>query len=190
VISGVGVPQITAIVNAAQQLLGEDVPLVADGGIRYSGDITKALAAGAHSVMIGSLLAGLAESPGQTIIYRGRTFKTYRGMGSLGAMVGGPSDRYQQKGDSVTNPAKLVPEGVEGRVAYKGPLAPFVYQLVGGLRAGMGYCGCRNIEELRTRTRFIKVSAASVQESHPHDIFITQEAPNYTSIDEGDGDSR
>jgi IMP dehydrogenase len=190
VISGVGVPQITAIVHAAQELLGEEVPLVADGGIRYSGDITKALAAGAHTVMIGSLLAGLAESPGQTIIYRGRTFKTYRGMGSLGAMVGGSADRYQQKGESVTNPGKLVPEGVEGRVAYKGPLAPFVYQLVGGLRAGMGYCGCRNIEELRTRSRFIKVSAASVQESHPHDIFITQEAPNYTSADVGDGDGR
>src|SRR5262249_37064266 len=148
----------------------------------YSGDITKAVAAGAHSVMIGGLLAGLAESPGQTIIYKGRSFKIYRGMGSLGAMVSGSSDRYRQndgKGDGQSG--KLVPEGVEGRVPYKGPLAPFVYQLVGGLRAGMGYCGTRNIEELRTRARFIMVSGASVQESHPHDILITQEAPNYSS---------
>jgi IMP dehydrogenase len=127
--------------------------------------------------MLGSLLAGLAESPGQIIIYRGRSFKTYRGMGSIGAMVAGSSDRYQQ----ATDGGKLVPEGVEGRVPYKGPLGPFVYQLVGGLRAGMGYCGSRNIEELRTRTRFILVSGASVQESHPHDIVITQEAPNYSS---------
>ncbi len=131
--------------------------------------------------MLGSLLAGLAESPGQTIIYKGRSFKTYRGMGSLGAMVAGGSDRYQQQGHG--SGGKLVPEGVEGRVPYKGPLAPFVYQLVGGLRAGMGYCGARNIEELRTRTRFIMVSGASVQESHPHDIFITQEAPNYSSAE-------
>ena len=157
------------------------VPIIADGGIRYSGDITKALAAGAHSVMLGSLLAGLAESPGQTIIYKGRSFKTYRGMGSLGAMMAGSKDRYRQDGGGRD---KLVPEGVEGRVPYKGPLAPFVYQLVGGLRAGMGYCGTRNIEELRTRTRFILVSAAAVQESHPHDIAITQEAPNYSSRSE------
>jgi IMP dehydrogenase len=180
VISGVGVPQITAIYNAAQGIADGDTPLIADGGIRYSGDITKALAAGAHCVMLGSLLAGLAESPGQTIIYKGRSFKTYRGMGSLGAMVAGASDRYQQ---SEASGGKLVPEGVEGRVPYKGPLAPFVYQLVGGLRAGMGYCGARNIEDLRTRTRFIMVSGASVQESHPHDIFITQEAPNYSSAE-------
>jgi IMP dehydrogenase len=180
VISGVGVPQVTAIYNAAQGVAESDVPLVADGGIRYSGDITKALAAGAHCVMLGSLLAGLAESPGQTIIYRGRSFKTYRGMGSIGAMVAGSGDRYQQ-GSSTGG--KLVPEGVEGRVPYKGPLAPFIYQLVGGLRAGMGYCGTRNIEELRTRTRFILVSGASVQESHPHDIVITQEAPNYSSAE-------
>jgi IMP dehydrogenase len=155
------------------------VPLIADGGIRYSGDISKALAAGAHCVMLGSLLAGLAESPGQMIIYKGRSFKTYRGMGSLGAMMAGSSDRYQQQGNSTGG--KLVPEGVEGRVPYKGQLAPFVYQMVGGLKAGMGYCGTRNIEELRTRARFIMVSGASVQESHPHDIFITQEAPNYSS---------
>jgi IMP dehydrogenase len=178
IISGVGVPQVTAIYQTAQGLAGTGVPVIADGGIRYSGDIIKALAAGGHSVMIGGLFAGLAESPGQTILYKGRTFKTYRGMGSLGALGAGSSDRYRQDG---TQTAKLVPEGVEGRVPYKGQLAPFVYQLVGGLRAGMGYCGTRNIEELRTRTRFISVSPASVQESHPHDIAITQEAPNYSS---------
>ncbi len=179
IISGVGVPQITAIQQAAKGVAGTGAPIIADGGIRYSGDVTKALAAGAHSVMLGSLLAGLAESPGQTIIYKGRSFKTYRGMGSIGAMMSGSKDRYRQDGGSGRD--KLVPEGVEGRVPYKGPLAPFVYQLVGGLRAGMGYCGTRNIEELRTRTRFIQVSAATVQESHPHDIAITQEAPNYSS---------
>jgi IMP dehydrogenase len=178
VISGVGVPQITAVYQTAQGVADSGVPIIADGGIRYSGDITKALAAGAHAVMLGGLLAGLAESPGQTIIYKGRSFKTYRGMGSLGAMGSGSSDRYRQENGGA---AKLVPEGVEGRVPYKGHLAPFVYQLVGGLRAGMGYCGTRNIEELRTRTRFIMVSGASVQESHPHDIAITQEAPNYSS---------
>ncbi len=183
IISGVGVPQITAVAQAAKGVEGR-VPVIADGGIRYSGDISKALAAGAHSVMLGSLLAGLAESPGQTIIYKGRTFKTYRGMGSLGAMMAGSKDRYRQ--DAGGGRDKLVPEGVEGRVPYKGPLAPFIYQLVGGLRAGMGYCGSRNIEELRTRTRFIMVSAASVQESHPHDIAITQEAPNYSSRSERD----
>jgi IMP dehydrogenase len=181
VISGVGVPQVTAIYQVAQGVEGTGVPLIADGGIRYSGDITKALAAGSHCVMLGGLLAGLAESPGQTIIYKGRSFKTYRGMGSLGAMMSGSTDRYRQ---TSTNGGKLVPEGVEGRVPYKGHLAPFIYQMVGGLRAGMGYCGTRNIEELRTRTRFIKVSGASVQESHPHDIAITQEAPNYSSRDE------
>jgi IMP dehydrogenase len=177
IISGVGVPQITAIYNAAQ---GADdrVPIIADGGIRYSGDIAKAIAAGAHSVMIGGLFAGLAESPGQLIIYKGRSFKTYRGMGSISAMVSGSKDRYRQS-EGLRD--KLVPEGVEGRVPYKGNLAPFVYQLVGGLQAGMGYCGTRNIEDLRTRSRFILVSGASVQESHPHDIAITQEAPNYSS---------
>jgi IMP dehydrogenase len=177
VISGVGVPQITAIYQAAQGVAGTGVPIIADGGIRYSGDITKAIAAGAHSVMLGALLAGLAESPGQTIIYKGRTFKVYRGMGSLGAMGAGGKERYRQDGSPA---GKLVPEGVEGRVPYKGALAPFVYQLVGGLRAGMGYCGTRTIEELRTRTRFILVTSAAVQESHPHDIAITQEAPNYS----------
>ena len=178
VISGVGVPQISAIVNAAQGSGASGVPIIADGGIRYSGDISKAIAAGAHTVMLGSLLAGLAESPGQTIIYKGRTFKTYRGMGSIAAMMSGSGDRYRQ---TSLSSGKLVPEGVEGRVPYKGSLAPFVYQLVGGLRAGMGYCGTRNIEELRTVARFILVSGASVLESHPHDILITQEAPNYSS---------
>ena len=180
IISGVGVPQVTAIYEAVRGADGA-VPVIADGGIRYSGDVAKALAAGGHSVMLGSLLAGLAESPGQTIIYKGRSFKTYRGMGSIGAMMAGSKDRYRQDGGGRD---KLVPEGVEGRVPYKGPLAPFVFQLVGGLRAGMGYCGARNIEELRTRTRFILVSAAAVQESHPHDIAITQEAPNYSSRSE------
>jgi IMP dehydrogenase len=177
VISGVGVPQITAIYHASRGVAGRNVPIIADGGIRYSGDMTKALAAGAHCVMLGGLLAGLEESPGETIIYKGRTFKTYRGMGSLGALGAGASERYRQ---IPGNSGKLVPEGVEGRVPYRGHLAPFVYQLVGGLRAGMGYCGTRNIEELRTRARFIQVTAAAVQESHPHDIAVTQEAPNYS----------
>jgi len=179
VVSGVGVPQITAIYRAAQAASESETPIVADGGVRYSGDLTKALAAGAHVVMIGGLLAGLEESPGQTILFHGRTFKIYRGMGSLGAMVQGSSERYRQGIDD--KPAKLVPEGVEGRVAYKGPLGPFVYQLVGGLRAGMGYCGTRTIDELRSEARFIQVSPASVRESHPHDIAITQEAPNYSA---------
>ena len=180
VISGVGVPQITAVWEASQEAAGAGVPVIADGGIRYSGDITKAIAAGAHCCMIGGLLAGTAESPGQTVLYQGRTFKAYRGMGSLGAMVHGSSERYRQR---VTGRGsdKLVPEGVEGRVPFKGPMSVFVYQLVGGLRAGMGYCGTRTIDELRTDSRFIQVTAASVRESHPHDIVITQEAPNYTA---------
>ncbi|MBX6314174.1 MAG: IMP dehydrogenase [Isosphaeraceae bacterium] len=186
VVSGVGVPQITAIYQCARAAAGR-VPIIADGGIRYSGDITKAIAAGAHVVMIGGLFAGLAESPGETIIYRGRSFKTYRGMGSLGAMAKGSHERYRQDGHKNadgkgTPPQKLVPEGVEGRVPYKGPLADFVFQLVGGLRAGMGYCGTATIEELRTKTRFIQVTGASVHESHPHDVVITQEAPNYSSF--------
>ncbi|HEX3870459.1 MAG TPA: IMP dehydrogenase [Pirellulales bacterium] len=179
IISGVGVPQITAIYQAAQAAKGSGVPLVADGGIRYSGDLTKALAAGAHAAMIGGLFAGLAESPGEQILYQGRTFKVYRGMGSMGAMVKGSSERYRQGKERGSE--KLVPEGVEGRVPFRGVLSSFVYQLVGGLRAGMGYCGTRNIEELRTESRFIQVSAASVRESHPHDIAITQESPNYTT---------
>jgi IMP dehydrogenase len=184
IVSGVGVPQMSAIANAAKGLAGTGVPLIADGGIRYSGDITKALAAGAYAVMIGGLFAGLAESPGQLILYRGRSFKQYRGMGSLGAMMAGSADRYQQGGTTaVPSNGKLVPEGVEGRVPFKGHLAPYVYQLVGGVRAGMGYCGCKTLDELRTRARFIQVTAASVQESHPHDIAITQEAPNYSTAD-------
>ena len=177
VISGVGVPQITAILEAVHAAERKDIPIIADGGIRFSGDITKAIAAGASSVMIGSLFAGLAESPGRKILYQGRTFKTYRGMGSMGAMVQGSSDRYRQSG---TESGKLVPEGVEGRVPFKGPLSDFAYQLVGGLRAGMGYVGTRTIEELRRDGRFIRVSAATVRENHPHDIAITQEAPNYS----------
>ncbi|MCA9237861.1 MAG: IMP dehydrogenase, partial [Planctomycetales bacterium] len=153
---------------------------IADGGIRYSGDITKAIAAGAHVVMLGGLLAGLDESPGERVLYQGRTYKAYRGMGSLGAMVHGSSERYRQSNDDAGN-GKLVPEGVEGRVPYKGALSPFLYQLIGGLRAGMGYCGTRTIQELRTEARFIQVTPASVRESHPHDIAITQEAPNYTA---------
>ncbi len=180
VISGVGVPQVTAILQAAEAAASAGIPLVADGGIRYSGDLTKAIAAGAHTVMIGGLLAGVAESPGQQILYQGRTFKVYRGMGSLGAMVNGSSERYRQAGGG-RGPDKLVPEGVEGRVPFKGALSAFIYQLVGGLRAGMGYCGARTIDELRKDARFIQVSPASVRESHPHDIAITQEAPNYSA---------
>jgi len=178
IISGVGVPQITAIASACQGLKGSGVPIIADGGIRHSGDITKAIAAGAHCVMMGSLFAGLDESPGELVIYQGRRYKTYRGMGSMGAMIHGSKDRYGQ--GSVTESKKLVPEGVEGRVPYRGPLADFVYQMVGGLRAGMGYCGTPNIESLRNKARFCRVSAASMAESHPHDIHITKEAPNYS----------
>ncbi len=180
VISGIGVPQVTAVLNVAQAAVGSGVRVIADGGIRFSGDITKALAAGAHVVMLGGLLAGLDESPGERVLYKGRTFKAYRGMGSLGAMIHGSSERYRQS-DTDGGNGKLVPEGVEGRVPYKGPLSPYLYQLVGGLRAGMGYCGTKTIEELRTHARFIQVSPASVRENHPHDIAITQEAPNYTA---------
>ena len=187
VISGVGVPQITAIYEAANVAKESQTPVIADGGIRFSGDLTKAIAAGANVAMIGGLFAGLAESPGELILYQGRTFKVYRGMGSLGAMVKGSSERYRQ-GTGAQVPGKLVPEGVEGRVPFKGPLGPFVYQLVGGLRAGMGYCGARTIEELRTEAQFIQVSAASVRESHPHDIAITQEAPNYSEYSGGESE--
>jgi len=179
VISGVGVPQVSAIMNCAKVAEPQSIPVIADGGVRQSGDITKAIAAGASSVMVGSLFAGLKESPGQLVIYKGRQFKEYRGMGSLGAMVKGSAERYGQK--SLTEKQKLVPEGVEGRVPYRGMLDAFVYQLVGGLRAGMGYCGARNIEELRNNARFVRISSASVAESHPHDIQITKEAPNYSA---------
>jgi IMP dehydrogenase len=180
VISGVGVPQISAIINCFNAAEKHNIPVIADGGIRQSGDITKAIAAGASSVMIGSLFAGLKESPGQLVIYKGRQFKEYRGMGSLGAMVQGSAERYGQS--STTEQSKLVPEGVEGRVPYRGTLGGFVYQLVGGLRAGMGYCGAKNIEELMKNSRFVCISAASVHESHPHDIQITKEAPNYSAL--------
>ena len=180
VISGVGVPQITAVMDCARVGRYHDIPVIADGGIKHSGDITKAIAAGASSVMLGSLFAGLKESPGQLVIYKGRQFKEYRGMGSLGAMVQGSADRYSQS--SQTQASKLVPEGVEGRVPYRGELSDFVYQLVGGLRAGMGYCGAHNIEDLRENARFVRTTAASVGESHPHDIQITREAPNYSGV--------
>ena len=184
IISGVGVPQLTAIHNAAKAAADTDIAIIADGGIRYSGDITKAIAAGAHSVMVGGLLAGLDESSGEMILYQGRSFKRYRGMGSLGAMVHGSSERYRQtvtEHKSKSAAKELIPEGVEGRVPYKGSLNSFLYQLMGGLRAGMGYVGTKNVEELRTRTRFIRITPATVRENHPHDIAITQEPPNYTA---------
>jgi IMP dehydrogenase len=181
IISGVGMPQISAIIDCAQVAAKYDIPVIADGGIKHSGDITKAIAAGAGSVMLGSLFAGLRESPGQLVIFKGRQFKEYRGMGSLGAMVKGSAERYGQK--NITSRDKLVPEGVEGRVPYRGELGDFVYQLVGGLRAGMGYCGARNVEELRNNSRFVRISSASVSESHPHDIQITKEAPNYSAME-------
>ncbi len=174
VVSGAGVPQITAISEAAKATRAAGVPLISDGGIKYSGDVTKAIASGADVVMIGSLLAGTDESPGETILYQGRTFKSYRGMGSLGAMSQGSTDRYGQEAGG-----KLVPEGIEGRVPYKGPLSEMVYQLVGGLKAGMGYCGCGTIPELQERSKFLKVSMAALRESHVHDVIITKEAPNY-----------
>ncbi len=179
VISGVGMPQVSAIIDCAKVAEKNNIPVIADGGIKQSGDITKSIAAGASSVMIGSLFAGLKESPGQLVIYKGRQFKEYRGMGSLGAMVKGSAERYGQSSSAEVN--KLIPEGVEGRVPYRGMLGDFVYQLVGGLRAGMGYCGAQNIEELRKTSRFVRISAASVHESHPHDIQITREAPNYSA---------
>ncbi len=179
IISGVGVPQVSAIMDCAEVANKQGIPVIADGGVRQSGDITKAIAAGASCVMIGSLFAGLKESPGQLVIYKGRQFKEYRGMGSLGAMVKGSAERYGQS--STTEVSKLVPEGVEGRVPYRGSLSDFVYQLVGGLRAGMGYCGTHNMHELMTKTHFVRVSMASVSESHPHDIQITKEAPNYSA---------
>jgi IMP dehydrogenase len=177
VVAGVGVPQITAISDCAKAVAGLDVRIIADGGIKNSGDLPKAFAAGAHTVMIGSLFAGTDEAPGEVILYQGRSYKVYRGMGSLGAMRAGSKDRYFQ-GD-VTTDAKLVPEGIEGRVPYRGSLSQSLYQLVGGLRAGMGYCGCRNVEELRSRARFVKITSMGLRESHVHDVIITKEAPNY-----------
>jgi IMP dehydrogenase len=177
VVSGAGVPQITAISECAKATREARIPLISDGGVKFSGDVTKAVAAGADSVMIGSLFAGTDESPGETILYQGRTFKSYRGMGSLGAMgqgAGGGSERYSQDPNG-----KLVPEGIEGRVPYKGPVADLAFQLVGGLRAGMGYCGCRSIPELQQRAKFLRVTVAGLRESHVHDVIITKEAPNY-----------
>jgi IMP dehydrogenase len=176
VVTGVGVPQITAITAAVAG--AGDVPVIADGGIKYSGDVVKALAAGASSVMMGSLLAGTEESPGESFLLEGRRFKVIRGMGSLGAMEEGSADRYFQEGE--VSPTKLVPEGIEGRVPYKGPVADVIFQMVGGLRSGMGYCGVCDIAALRTETAFIRVTSAGLRESHPHDVIITREAPNYS----------
>lgn len=177
VIAGVGIPQISAVMNSYRAAVKYGIPIIADGGIKQTGDVAKVLAAGAHSVMIGGLFAGVDESPGESILYEGRSFKSYRGMGSLGAMKEGSKDRYFQ--DVEDDIAKLVPEGVEGRVPYKGPLENTIYQLVGGLRAAMGYCGVKNIDELRQKARFVKITSAGLKESHPHDVIITQEAPNY-----------
>ncbi len=176
VVAGAGVPQLTAIKACYLVAKRYKIPVIADGGIKFSGDITKAIAAGAHSVMIGSLFAGTDESPGETILYQGRSYKVYRGMGSLGAMAQGARDRYGQEG---VETSKLVPEGIEGRVPYKGPLAYSVHQLVGGLRSGMGYCGCKTLDELRRKARFIRITNAGLRESHVHDVTITKEAPNY-----------
>jgi IMP dehydrogenase len=177
VVAGVGVPQITAIDDCARAAAGSGVPIIADGGIKYSGDVVKAIAAGANSVMVGSLFAGTEESPGETILYQGRSYKAYRGMGSLGAMRQGSKDRYFQSG--VQDEKKLVPEGIEGRVPFKGTVGMNVYQLLGGLRAGMGYCGTKNIEELQSKATFVQITSAGLKESHVHDVIITEEAPNY-----------
>ena len=175
VVAGIGIPQITAVLECSQEALKSNIPVISDGGIKFSGDITKALAAGASSVMLGSLLAGTEESPGDIEIFQGRSYKVYRGMGSLAAMKEGSMDRYFQD-----NPEKLVPEGVEGRVPYRGALADMTFQLIGGLRSGMGYCGVRTIEELQTMTKFIKITSAGLRENHPHGVDITKESPNYS----------
>jgi IMP dehydrogenase len=177
IVAGVGVPQISAISDVADALAGSGIPLIADGGIRYSGDVAKAIAAGASAVMMGSMFAGTDEAPGEVILYQGRSYKSYRGMGSLGAMADGAADRYFQ--DSSANVDKLVPEGIEGRVPYKGSVLTILYQLCGGVRASMGYCGCRDIDQMRTRPTFVEISSAGMRESHVHDVQITKEAPNY-----------
>ncbi|MFN3616698.1 MAG: IMP dehydrogenase [Aquabacterium sp.] len=181
IIAGVGVPQITAIDNVATALRGTGVPLIADGGIRYSGDISKAIAAGASSVMMGGMFAGTEEAPGEVILYQGRSYKSYRGMGSIGAMKAGSADRYFQENDETTNPNadKLVPEGIEGRVPYKGSVLTIIYQMAGGLRASMGYCGCATVEDMHNKAEFVEITAAGIRESHVHDVQITKEAPNY-----------
>jgi IMP dehydrogenase len=193
IVTGVGVPQITAIAEATRATRDSGVPVIADGGIKYSGDISKALAAGASAVMIGSMFAGTDESPGELILYQGRTFKSYRGMGSLGAMAAGSSERYFQNSDGDASTAipvmgeesnrlgKLVPEGIEGRVPYRGSVSMIVHQMVGGLRSGMGYCGCQTIADLQQKARFVRISAAGLRESHVHDVMITREAPNYAA---------
>jgi IMP dehydrogenase len=183
VVTGAGVPQVTAILDCARAAAPHGVPVIADGGIKFSGDVTKALAAGAHTVMIGSLFAGTEESPGETILYQGRTFKAYRGMGSLSAMSRGSAERYFQDGDGDDDGgrslAKLVPEGIEGMVPYKGSVHQMLPQLTGGLSSGMGLAGCATIEELRSKARFVRISAAGLRESHAHDVVITKESPNY-----------
>jgi len=177
IVAGVGVPQISAVDNVATALAGSGVPLIADGGIRFSGDISKAIAAGANAVMLGGLFAGTEEAPGETVLYQGRSYKSYRGMGSLGAMKDGAADRYFQ--DSDANVEKLVPEGIEGRVPYKGPVSAVIHQLMGGLRSSMGYVGCKTIDEMRARAEFVEITSAGIRESHVHDVQITKEAPNY-----------
>jgi IMP dehydrogenase len=177
IVAGVGVPQLTAILSCARAAARHDIPLIADGGIKFSGDITKALAAGAATVMIGSLFAGTDESPGELILYQGRSYKVYRGMGSVGAMLQGSSDRYFQEDKKQSG--KFVPEGIEGMVPFRGPLVDIVYQLVGGLKSGMGYTGCRTISELQKKTRMLQLTSSGLKESHVHDVIITKEAPNY-----------
>jgi IMP dehydrogenase len=177
IVAGVGVPQISAISNVAQALKGTGIPCIADGGIRFSGDIAKALAAGASTVMMGSMFAGTEEAPGEVILFQGRSYKSYRGMGSLGAMSDGSADRYFQ--DSANKADKFVPEGIEGRVPYKGSVLTILYQLVGGVRSSMGYCGCATIDELREKAEFVEITSAGMRESHVHDVQITKEAPNY-----------
>jgi IMP dehydrogenase len=179
IVAGVGVPQITAIVNVANALKGTGVPLIADGGVRYSGDVAKALAAGAHSVMMGGMFAGTEEAPGDVFLYQGRSYKSYRGMGSLGAMTDGAADRYFQEDISAANAEKLVPEGIEGQVPYKGSVLTILHQLMGGIRSSMGYCGCKSIPELHEKANFVEITSAGVRESHVHDVKITKEAPNY-----------
>ena len=181
IVAGVGVPQVTAIDNVATALRGSGVPLIADGGIRYSGDIAKAIAAGAGTVMMGGMFAGTEEAPGEVILFQGRSYKSYRGMGSIGAMKAGSADRYFQEADETSNPNadKLVPEGIEGRVPYKGSMVSIIYQMAGGLRASMGYCGCATIDDMQARAEFVEITAAGIRESHVHDVQITKEAPNY-----------
>jgi len=177
IVAGVGVPQISAVMSVAAALKDRGIPLIADGGVRYSGDFAKAIAAGAYAVMVGSMLAGTEEAPGEVELYQGRSYKSYRGMGSLGAMAQGSKDRYFQ--DTTAEVEKLVPEGIEGRVPYKGPMASILHQMVGGLRAAMGYTGCSTVAQMRTETRFVKITGAGMRESHVHDVSITKEAPNY-----------